>query len=174
MGKIDYNLFERGITVPVPTPPLFFLPFLPPELAEASYAHMAEKCDKIAPGPGGRVYSISFMHQTALWVLQLANVSSVDRPGQEPPDINRRPRNGPCHLSGYPVHHRHRCAAHHRLQLPKYFLRNTCRGRIFLSAAFCVRKSSPSGDLLAASCIPFPLAFQLISHGLLHRLRNHR
>ena len=52
----------------MPTPPLFFLPFLPPELAEASYAHMAEKCDKIAPGPRGRVYSISFAHERVVWV----------------------------------------------------------------------------------------------------------
>ncbi len=65
----------------MPTPPLFFLPFLPPELAEASYAHMAEKCDKIAPGPGGRVYSISFMHQTALWVATVGKRLKCHRPG---------------------------------------------------------------------------------------------
>ena len=52
----------------MPTPPLFFLPFLPAELAEASYAYMADKCHKIAPGPGGRVYSISFVHQRVVWV----------------------------------------------------------------------------------------------------------
>ena len=52
----------------MPTPPLFFLPFLPLELAEASYAHLAEKCDQIAPGPGGRVYSISFVHERVVWV----------------------------------------------------------------------------------------------------------
>src|ERR1700760_4973064 len=68
VGQDDYYFFKRGITVRMPTPPFFFLPFLPPELAEASYARMAEKCDKIAPGPGRRVYSISFVHQSVIWV----------------------------------------------------------------------------------------------------------
>jgi hypothetical protein len=64
----------------MPTPPLFFLPFLPQELAEASYAHMAEKCDKIAPGPAGRVYSISFVHQGALWVATVGKRLKGHRP----------------------------------------------------------------------------------------------
>jgi hypothetical protein len=52
----------------MPMPPLFFLPFLPPELAEASYAHIAQRCDKIAPGPENRVYSMSFVHERVVWV----------------------------------------------------------------------------------------------------------
>src|ERR1700733_15205910 len=79
-GQDDYNLFERGITVPMPTPPLFFLPFLPPELAEASYTHMAEKCDKIAPGPQGRVYSISFLHERVVWVATVGKHLEGHRP----------------------------------------------------------------------------------------------
>jgi hypothetical protein len=67
-GQDDYSPFERGITVPMPTPPPFFLPFLPPELAEDAYAHMAEKCEKIAPDPRGRVYSVSFVHEGVVWV----------------------------------------------------------------------------------------------------------
>ncbi|HEY6764379.1 MAG TPA: hypothetical protein VI386_06375 [Candidatus Sulfotelmatobacter sp.] len=65
----------------MPTPPLFFLPFLPRELAEASYAYMAEKCDKIAPGPGGRVYSISFVHQRVVWVATVGKRLKGHRPG---------------------------------------------------------------------------------------------
>ena len=80
MGQDDYNLFEGGITVPMPTPPLFFLPFLPSELAEASYAHMAEKCDKIAPGPRGRVYSISFVHERVVWVATVGKHLKGHRP----------------------------------------------------------------------------------------------
>ncbi len=59
---------------------LFFLPFLPPELAEASYAHMAEKCDKIAPGPRGRVYSISFVHERVVWVATVGKHLKGHRP----------------------------------------------------------------------------------------------
>jgi hypothetical protein len=65
----------------MPTPPLFFLPFLPPELAEAAYAHMAEKCDKIAPGPRGRVYSISFVHERVVWVATVGKHLKGHRPG---------------------------------------------------------------------------------------------
>jgi hypothetical protein len=79
-GQHDSNLFEQGITVPMPTPPLFFLPFLPPELAEASYTHMAEKCDKIAPGPQGRVYSISFLHERVVWVATVGKHLEGHRP----------------------------------------------------------------------------------------------
>ena len=52
----------------MPTPPRFFLPFLRPDLAEASYAHIADKCHAVAPGPAGRVYSISFVHQEVVWI----------------------------------------------------------------------------------------------------------
>jgi hypothetical protein len=65
----------------MPTPPLFFLPFLPPELAEASYAYMADKCHKIAPGPGGRVYSISFVHQRVVWVATVGKRLKGHMPG---------------------------------------------------------------------------------------------
>ena len=64
----------------MPTPPLFFLPFLPPELAEASYAHMAEKCEKITPGPRGRVYSISFVHERVVWVATVGKHLKGHRP----------------------------------------------------------------------------------------------
>jgi hypothetical protein len=64
----------------MPTPPLFFLPFLPPELAEASYAYMADKCQQIAPGPGGRVYSISFVHQRVVWVATVGKRLRGRRP----------------------------------------------------------------------------------------------
>jgi hypothetical protein len=67
----------------MPTPPLFFLPFLPRELAEASYAYMAEKCDKIAPGPGGRVYSISFVHERVAWVATVGKRLRGHRPGHK-------------------------------------------------------------------------------------------
>ena len=65
----------------MPSPPLFFLPFLPPELAEKSYAYMADKCDKIAPGPGGRVYSISFVHRGVVWVATVGKRLKGHRPG---------------------------------------------------------------------------------------------
>ena len=64
----------------MPIPPLFFLPYLPEELAEASYAHMAEKCDKTAPGPQGRVYSISFVHETVVWIATVGKHLKGHRP----------------------------------------------------------------------------------------------
>jgi hypothetical protein len=68
----------------MPNPPLFFLPFLPPELVEASYAHMAEKCATIPPGPGGRVYSISFVHQGVVWVATVGKRLKGQTPGNGP------------------------------------------------------------------------------------------
>jgi hypothetical protein len=65
----------------MPTPPLFFLPFLPPELAEASYAHMADKCHRIDPGLGDRVYSISFVHQRVVWVATVGKRLKGHMPG---------------------------------------------------------------------------------------------
>ena len=65
----------------MPKPPLFFLPFLPSELAEASYAHMAEKCEKIAPGPEGRVYSISFVPEGVVWVATVGKRLKGHRTG---------------------------------------------------------------------------------------------
>jgi hypothetical protein len=65
----------------MPTPPLFFLPFLPPGLAEAYYAHMAEKCDRIAPGPRGRVYSISFVNERVVWVATVGKHLKGHRSG---------------------------------------------------------------------------------------------
>jgi hypothetical protein len=60
---------------------MFFLPFLPPELAEASYAHIAERCDKIAPRPGDRVYSISFAHGRVVWVATVGKLLKGYRTG---------------------------------------------------------------------------------------------
>jgi hypothetical protein len=48
--------------------PVFFLPYLPPALEEASYAHMAKKVDRPVPPPGARVYAISFEHDGILWI----------------------------------------------------------------------------------------------------------
>jgi hypothetical protein len=48
--------------------PVFFLPYLPHDLEEASYAHMAKKVGRPVPALGARAYSMSFEHDGVLWI----------------------------------------------------------------------------------------------------------
>jgi hypothetical protein len=47
--------------------PGFFVPYLSPEFKEASYAHIAEQCERAVPAVGDRVYSVSFVRGGTLW-----------------------------------------------------------------------------------------------------------
>ena len=48
--------------------PTFFLPHLPVEFQEASFAHLAKRCGCEVPPIGGRVYSISFERGGIMWI----------------------------------------------------------------------------------------------------------
>ena len=46
----------------------FFIPYLSPEMEEASFAHIAGQCERAVPAPGARVYSISFERGGITWI----------------------------------------------------------------------------------------------------------
>jgi hypothetical protein len=47
--------------------PTFFLPFLPPDLQESAYVHLAQKCGRAVPAIAERVYSVSFERDGLIW-----------------------------------------------------------------------------------------------------------
>ena len=48
--------------------PRFFIPYLSPEIEEASFAQIAQQCERAVPAPGARVYSISFDRGGITWI----------------------------------------------------------------------------------------------------------
>ena len=51
--------------------PRFFLPYLSRESEEASFAHLAQQCERAVPAPGARVCSISFERSGITWIARV-------------------------------------------------------------------------------------------------------
>jgi hypothetical protein len=65
----------------MPKTPVFFLPFLSPDLQEASYAHLAERCDRSVPALDSRVYSVTFERDGVVWIAMVGECLKGHRPG---------------------------------------------------------------------------------------------
>ena len=143
----------------MPTPPLFFLLFLPLELAEVLCPYGGEVRQN-RPGPRGRVIH-KFLCTRACWVATVGKHLEGHRPRHRATARSRRPA---MVLAIFPAgtpytivtDALHTTGSNFQISSSERLWRSN-----ILSATFCVRKSSPHQAIyLPAASIPFPVAFQ--------------
>jgi hypothetical protein len=81
------RVFTRSIILfRMTEPPVFFLPYLPPDLQGDSYAYMASQVERNVPCLGKRIYSITFSHDETLWTATVGQRLRGYRPVLEKPE----------------------------------------------------------------------------------------